>query len=118
MLWRPSHTDTAKAAILGLIDVIKFGNPKESGRWSRHCSGPAVWEKAERMETIEGEGMGEDHKDTQGPAGWWVASGGRHEERERESIGMAVRCASRCVGFWVYRVVTDCHRFDRLRFAR
>lgn len=30
MLWRPSHTDTAKAAILGLIHVIKFGNPKES----------------------------------------------------------------------------------------
>lgn len=30
MLWRPSHTDTAKAAILGLIDVITFGNPKES----------------------------------------------------------------------------------------
>lgn len=31
MLWRPSHTDTAKATFLGLIDVIEFGNPKESG---------------------------------------------------------------------------------------
>lgn len=30
MLWRASHTDTAKTAILGLIDVIKFGNPTES----------------------------------------------------------------------------------------
>lgn len=30
MLWRASHTDTAKAAILGLINVIKFGKPRES----------------------------------------------------------------------------------------
>lgn len=26
LLWRTSHTDTAKAAILGLIDVMRFGN--------------------------------------------------------------------------------------------
>lgn len=54
MLWRASHTDTAKAAILGLIDVIKFGNPKESVARvvTRYSFGPAVWERAERMETM------------------------------------------------------------------
>lgn len=131
MLWRPSHTDTAKAAILGLIDVIKFGNPQgvsQSIRGSRDSFGPAVWEKAERLETIESERMDEDRRPPRNqPDGGWQVVRSREERvcrhprkrvRESESVGMAARCASRCVGFWVYRVVTDCYRFDRLRFAR
>ena len=100
MLWRPSHTDTAKAAILGLIDVIKFGNPQgvsQSIRGSRYSSGPAVWEKAERMETIESERMDEDTKE---PARRW---GGGQVVRSRED-GMARMGRSARKGVCLLRV--------------
>lgn len=48
MLWRASHTDTAKAAILGLIDVIKFGNPTES---------------VARVVTLQGQPCGRERKE-------------------------------------------------------
>lgn len=122
MLWRASHTDTAKAAILGLIDVIHVRQSQGVSRRRRHSFGPAVWERAERMETMRASAWIKAPRNQPGD-GWQVVRSREYgsvgkKERERVSLGMAVGCASRCVGFWVYRVVTDCHRFDRLRFAR
>lgn len=67
MLWRASHTDTAKAAILGLIDVIKFGNPKESPASSLFRAS-RVGESGKNGDD-EGERMDEDTKE---PALWRV----------------------------------------------
>lgn len=77
MLWRASHTDTAKTAILGLIDVIKFGNPTESVAWVVTLSGPAVWEGAERMESMRASAWMEIPRNQPGDGGW--ASGEKPE---------------------------------------
>lgn len=119
MLWRPSHTDTAKAAILGADRRNHVRQSQGVSCRNRHCSGPAVWEKAERMGTMESESMGRGSKTprNQPDGGWQVVIG--REERERTSLsGWRFDARPGVLDFWVYRVVTDCHRFDRLRFAR
>ena len=67
----------------------------------------SAWMKIPRNQPGDGGRQASGEK----PGGWDGEDGQVGKKRE------SVCCASRCVGFWVYRVVTDCHRFDRLRFA-
>lgn len=74
MLWRASHTDTAKDAILGLIDVIQFGNPKESVARVVALLGPAVWERAEGMGTMRARAWIRTARNQPGEGcKWWEA---------------------------------------------
>lgn len=49
---------------------------------------------------------------------WW-STDRQTEKKEGSSLsGWRLDARPGVLDFWVYRVVTDCHRFDRLRFAR